>query len=92
LFKSILDDYTQTNIDEFGTNKPSKIENRTRNEKSREKKLRLYSDDLLEKGDGEKQEEEKEKDLEDPIKNSNKRKMYVLTFLFSQNYFNEYIY
>ncbi len=92
MFKSILDDYTQTNIDEFGTNKPSKIENRTRNEKSREKKLRLYSDDLLEKGDGEKQEEEKEKDLEDPIKNSNKRKMYVLTFLFSQNYFNEYIY
>jgi hypothetical protein len=90
LFKSILDDYTQTNIDEFGTNKPSKIENRTRNEKSREKKLRLYSDDLLEKGEGEKQEEEK--DFEDPIKNSNKRKMYVLTFLFSQNYFNEYIY
>jgi len=89
LFKSILDDYTQTNIDEFGTNKPSKIENRTRNEKSREKKLRLYSDDLLEKGEGEKQEEEKEKDFEDPIKNSNKRKMYVLTFLFSQNYFNE---
>ncbi len=90
MFKSILDDYTQTNIDEFGTNKPSKIENRTRNEKSREKKLRLYSDDLLEKGEGEKQEEEK--DFEDPIKNSNKRKMYVLTFLFSQNYFNEYIY
>lgn len=68
-----LDDYTQTNIDEFGTNKPSKIENRTRNEKSREKKLRLYSDDLLEKGEGEKQEEEK--DFEDPIKNSNKRKI-----------------
>lgn len=58
-----LDDYTQNNIDEFGTNKWSKDEKKTNTEKSREKKLRLYSDDLL----GKLEADEEEEDSQDPI-------------------------
>ena len=70
-------------MDEFGTNKPSTKEAvSVRAEKSHEKKLRLYSDDLL----AGKKSEPEDDDYEDPVKImrsdriTTKRKRYLKLF------------